>query len=61
MIYDAKCSKCGAGVTLKDMRPAADGKYGIEVEPCKTCLEKADDAGYDRGHAVGRDAERVGE
>jgi len=46
--YGVKCSQCGNDLKCK-ANTDRDYDLHIEVEPCETCMERADDEGYDRG------------
>lgn len=45
---------CACGEGLCGLTSTSPGQYGrgqfVTVEPCPKCMEKADDAGYDKGH-----------
>ena len=48
--FEVWCS-CGSGLCNQ----TKDVKGGVEVEPCKDCLEKARDEGYATGYDKGYD------
>ncbi len=60
-IYRVRCHACSRLLDMEGVLGGISPDLTFVVAPCLTCLEKAEEAGYDKGHAMGRDAERVGE
>jgi hypothetical protein len=58
------CS-CGEGLCGQSSFIASDagkrGRTGIAVEPCRKCLENADENGYERGYSDARARVEEGE
>ena len=47
--FEVYCS-CGAGLCQQaEGDTDRNGKHKVTVEPCKKCLDAAEDKGYDRG------------
>ena len=58
------CVSCGKGLYSESSEITKNGNRGIEVNVCPVCLERAQDAeyekGYDKGLADGRAEEKEG-
>lgn len=50
--FEIICDTCGRGldVAKENFR---NGTINLKIEPCSTCLDKADGKGYDRGYDEG--------
>lgn len=43
------CSECGIGLNEYQAEEDRNGDWTIKVDPCETCLQQAENKGYDEG------------
>lgn len=53
--FSVYCDKCGAGLCNETTVRHDSAEVSISIEPCETCLENADEEGFERGKEEGYD------